>query len=274
MMAMCMPLSAQKKQSSTKSRKGNKGKMYVFWGWNRATYSDSDIHFKGDDYDFVLHDVEARDKISEFTFNDYFNPLRVTIPQTNFSVGYFFNDHYTVALNIDHMKYVMRSYQTVKIDGTIDNGTIYDGVYANDDILLTHEFLTFEHTDGLNYVNVELSRFDSLNDLLNIETGFMEVSLTEGIAGGVIYPKTNVTLMGGDRYDDFNVAGYGLSAKVGLNLTFFKYFLIQSDYKVGYINMNNIRTTLSTSDSASQDFTFFQANIMIGARFPIVNFDK
>jgi len=70
--------------------KGNKGKMYVIWGWNRGSYSNSDITFKGDNYNFTLHDVKAKDKVSPFTFHDYFNPTRVTIPQTNFRLGYFF----------------------------------------------------------------------------------------------------------------------------------------------------------------------------------------
>lgn len=260
-------------ENFTKEKKGNKGKMYVIWGWNRASYSDSDITFKGDDYSFTLHDVAAEDKVTPFSYEKYIRPDNVTIPQTNFRVGYFFHDNYTISFGVDHMKYVMHSYQTVKIDGEINNGTIYDGVYNNDDILLTHEFLTFEHTDGLNYLNLELNRFDNLNELLKFDTGFMDVNLTEGIGGGIIFPKTNTTLMGSERYDEFNVAGYGLSAKVGLNLTFWNHFFIQSDYKVGYINMGDIRTTASKSDSASQDFTFFEATFMLGLRFQLIKQD-
>jgi len=256
------------------NKKGNKGKMYVLWGWNRAFFSDSDIHFKGDNFDFELKNVEGNDRISEFSYNNYFKWDRVTIPQTNFRIGYFFHDNYTISLGVDHMKYVMPNYNTVAISGTINAGTPYDGVYNGEDILVTDQFLTFEHTDGLNYVNVELNRFDNLNELWNLKTGFMDVNITEGIGAGIIYPKTNVTLFGGDRYDDFNVAGYGLSAKVGLNLTFWDKFFIQSDYKVGYINMNNIRISSNESDEASQSFTFFEATIMFGVRFQLAKTDK
>ena len=34
--------------------KNNKGKFYVYWGWNHAQYTKSDIQFKGDGYDFTL----------------------------------------------------------------------------------------------------------------------------------------------------------------------------------------------------------------------------
>ena len=243
--------------------------MYILWGWNRGQFSDSDIRFKGIDYDFTLYDVKARDKINAFTFRDYFNPGRVTIPQTNFRIGYFFKDNYTVSIGVDHMKYVMRNYQTVKIDGEINSGTPFDGVYSKDNILLTHDFLTFEHTDGLNYVNVEVNRFDNLNRLLNFKTKNLEVNITEGIGVGFLYPKTNARLFYGERYDDFNVAGVGVSAKVGLNLTFFKHFFLQSDFKLGYINMNDIRISDNKDESASQHFTFFERTIMFGTRFQL-----
>lgn len=269
---VAIPLFAQEKKKE--ERKGNKGQMYFSWGWNRAFYSDSDIHFKGDDYDFVLRDVEGNDRITPFKFEDYFQLDRITIPQTNFRIGFFFHDNYTISMGVDHMKYVMKSYQYVPIEGTINAGTPFDGVYNGEDIRLTQDFLAFEHTDGLNYVNIEVNRFDNLNTLLNFDTAFMDVNLTEGLGCGFIYPKTNAKLFDGDRYDDFNVAGYGISAKVGINLTFWDHFFIQSDYKIGYIDMPNIKISTDDSDGASQDFTFFEANITFGARFQLFNANK
>jgi hypothetical protein len=32
---------------------------------------------------------------------------KMTHSQTNFRIGYFINDHYSIALGVDHMKYVM-----------------------------------------------------------------------------------------------------------------------------------------------------------------------
>lgn len=255
-------------------KKGNKGQMYILWGWNRSFFSDSDIHFKGDDFDFELKNVQGNDRISPFSIKKYFGLTTITIPQTNFRLGYFFHDNYTISIGLDHLKYVMPNYKTVQINGTIDASTPFDGVYNGDDILVTDQFLIFEHTDGLNYINVELNRFDNLNALWNFDTAFMDVNITEGIGVGIIYPKTNVTLFGGERYDDFNVAGYGVSAKIGLNLTFWKHFFIQSDYKFGYINMDNIRISVNKSDEASQSFTFFETTIMFGYRFQLVKTDN
>lgn len=248
----------------------NKGKFFAYWGWNRANYSKSDITFKGDDYHFTLHNVAARDKPKAFGIY-YFKLDEVTIPQTNFRLGYFFQEHYNVSIGLDHMKYVMRNNKTVKIDGNINVGGEFDGVYNNDDILLTEDFLLFEHTDGLNYVNVEVSRFDALDKLMKFKIKGIDINLTEGIGVGMLYPKTNTTLLGKERYDEFHVSGYGISAHAGLNIGFLKYFFIQSNIKVGYINMQDIRTTKDSSDSASQHFTFFENMYVFGAKFNVFN---
>ncbi len=245
----------------------NKGKFYIYWGGNRETYSKSDIRFRGDDYDFTLYDVEAHDKPKGWHV-DYVNPARMTIPQTNFRIGYFISDHYNISIGFDHMKYVMFNDKRVNYSGYYQNPGSYNENPINNELTLTEDFLLFEHTDGLNYVNTEFSRVDDISGWFNLpNTDKVQINATEGFGGGFIYPKTNTTLLGKERYDQFHVSGYGLSAKMGLNFTFYKYFFIQTEVKGGYINMNNIRTTKYTSDSASQDFWFLQSVFTIGGIF-------
>lgn len=245
----------------------NKGKFYVYWGWNRGTYSDSDIRFKGENYDFTLSAVTANDRPTKFGLNPYFRLDRITIPQTNYRIGYFFKENYTISIGVDHMKYVMNADQNVMINGTINLGSTYDKVYNNETIKLVEDFLTFEHTDGLNYINAEVKRFDDFSSLLGLNSKNLQINLTEGIGAGILFPKSNTKLVNKERYDDFNVAGWGVSASVGLNITFLKHFFIQSDVKAGYIKMSNIRTTKNTADSASQSFSFIENTIVFGGRF-------
>lgn len=247
----------------------NKGKFFISWGGNRETYSKSDVTFKGADYNFTLNNITAHDKPKGWHV-DYINPTKMTIPQTNLRLGYFINDHYSIALGVDHMKYVMTQGQTANISGTIAAGTPFDGVYNNSPIELTEDFLMYEHTDGLNYVHTEISRHDDISTVFKItNTDKIQVNLTEGIGAGVLYPKTNTTLLGKERHDDFHVSGYGASVKAGVNVTFFKHFYIQGEIKGGYINMPDIRTTQSTADSASQDFFFLQRIIAFGGIFKL-----
>ncbi|TDE05432.1 hypothetical protein [Flavobacterium hiemivividum] len=247
----------------------NKGKFIVSWGGNRESYSKSDVTFKGKDYNFTIDNLKAQDKPKGWHV-DYINPAKMTIPQTNFRMGYFINDHYSIAIGVDHMKYVMTQNQTANITGTIAANTAFDGQYNNTPTVLTEQFLMYEHTDGLNYVNTEFSRHDDISSIFKIgNTDKIQVNLTEGVGVGVLYPKTNTTLMGKERHDDFHISGFGTSLKAGLNITFFKHFYIQGELKGGYINMQDIRTTQSTEDSASQDFFFFQRIIAVGGIFRI-----
>lgn len=247
----------------------NKGKFYVYWGGNRESFSRSNIQFIGDNYNFTLYDVVAEDKPKGWHI-DYLNPSRMTIPQTNFRMGYFVSNHYNISLGLDHMKYVMFQNKAVDYSGYYQNQGSYGETLPNGQLLLTEEFLTFEHTDGLNYINTEISRVDDISKLINIQnTDKFQINLTEGVGTGILFPKTNAQLFSQQRHDDYHVSGYGVSAKIGLNLTFFKYFFIQAELKGGYINMNDIRTTYNSNDKAKQEFYFLQRIIAFGGIFKL-----
>ncbi len=247
----------------------NKGKFYVYWGGNRENFSKSDIRFKGADYDFTLYDVEAHDKPKGWHL-DYINPARMTIPQTNLRIGYFINDHYNISIGVDHMKYVMYNDRRVQYSGAYPNAGSYGENPVGNELTLTEDFLLFEHTDGLNYVNTEIARVDDISSLFGLpNTDMFQINTVGGLGVGLLYPKTNTTLLGKDRHDDFHISGYGLSAKAGLNFTFLKHFFIQTELKGGYINMNDIKTTKSSADSASQEFWFLQRIITVGGIFRI-----
>ncbi len=251
-----------------------KGKFFFSWGGNREVFTKSDITFKGENYSFTIKDVDAHDKPKGWHI-DYINPARITIPQTNFKIGYFISDKYYVAFGTDHMKYVMTQNQIANINGFInlpddELGSEYNGVYENEPVKMTEDFLQFEHTNGLNYVFLEFGRFDDISALFGISNiDKVQINLTEGIGLGGLYPKTNTTLLKKDRYDEFHVAGFGLSISAGINVTIFKYFFIQGDLKGGYINMPDIRTTSDSKDKASQHFLYFQRIFSVGGRFGI-----
>ena len=244
-----------------------KGDFFLTWGYNWSWYSNSDIKFKGDHYHFELKSVKAADRPTRFTAENYFHPSNLTTPQYNFRLGYFVSDRYSISVGLDHMKYIALPNQPVAIYGEIQNsGTLYDGVYNGESILLEEGFLEFEHTDGLNYINAELRRADHLlvlHEKIKLHTLF-------GAGLGAIYPRTNAVVLNKNRYDQFNVAGYGLHALFGVGLTFFKNLRLQTELKGGYINLPNVRTTSSTSDSASHSFFFAQYNFSIGGTFNIL----
>lgn len=245
---------------------GKKGTMFVFWGWNRAAFSKSDIHFKGNGYDFVLHNVVAHDRPSDLSW-DYINPKEVSIPQFNFRYGYFIKDNLAIVIAQDHMKYVMDQNQTVDITGNISD-PVYANMVQNGKINLADEkFLTFEHTDGLNYVNAGVEKYKNISSKEKVE-----ILWAYGGGLGVMFPKSNVKLFGNERSDRFHVAGFGADVRTNINFIFWKRLMARVEAKFGYINMPDVKTTLNNKpDKASQDFVFGQINFGVGYVFNIKN---
>lgn len=247
----------------------NKGKFFIYWGGNRGYYSTSDIRFTGSDYDFTLNNATAHDRPKGYHI-DYINPSKITIPQTNFRMGYFFNDHYNISIGWDHMKYVMYQDKVVSYSGNYPNEGTFGESLPGNQLLLTENFLTFEHTDGLNYIHPEITRVDDISNWLSLpNTDKFQINLSEGFGAGVLLPKTNTKLFAKERYDEFHLSGFGVSAKAGLTFTFYKHFFIQTELKTGYIEMNDIRTTYSKADKAQQNFWFLESTIAFGGIFKI-----
>jgi len=246
-------------------RFNKKGEFYFYWGWNRAWYTTSDIQFTGSGYDFTLKNVIAYDRPSPFDAETYFNPALLTIPQYNLRFGYYFKNNLSISIGTDHMKYVMRNGQHVKIDGFIENSSsAHNGIYENEDITLSKDFLIYEHTDGLNYGNTELRHHDKL-----YYSSQLEINAVEGFGVGILYPRSNVTLLDFERNDQFHLAGYGFDLVAALNITFLKHFFIQPELKGGFINMPDVKTTKNSSDKAKQHFYFTQFNVVFGVSMPL-----
>ncbi len=235
----------------------------IFWGWNNSAYTDSDIRFKGDGYDFQLENVVAHHRPTPFTFRKYFKPSNITIPQVNYRVTYFPKDNIGITLSMDHMKYVMDQNQSVSISGNIDDPK-YAAYIQNGKVDLTNgEFLTFEHTDGLNYINLGVQKYINLYNKKNFD-----VFWSYGAGLGALVPKSNVQLMGNERSDRFHLAGFGTDVRTNLSFVVWRHLVFQAEGKFGYINMPDVKTTLNNRpDKASQDFVFAQFNFGVGYTF-------
>jgi hypothetical protein len=252
------------------TQENHQGKIFLYWGWNRGWYSKSDISFAGDNYNFRLDKVMAKDRQTHFDPSIYLNPGRATIPQYDFRIGYYFKKNLSLSFGFDHMKYVVQQDQHVKLSGNIaETGTPYDGSYSHSDVVIQPGFLQLEHTNGLNYLNLELRHLTEIADFKKVK-----INLVEGVGAGGLYPKTDATVLGYDRNDEWHWSGFGLDALIGVNVEFFKYFFVQSEIKGGFIDMPDIRITSIKSDHAKQHFFFSQLNVVFGANINLMTKDK
>jgi len=242
--------------------KPDKNNFYIYWGWNVSGYSKSDINFKADNYNFTLFDVRASDRPTKFSFKEYFAPHRFTVPQYNFRLAYFFNEDWSISFGIDHMKYVAIQDQSLTIEGTIsDTQTPYDGQYDEAEILLHEDFLQYEHTDGLNYGQFTLQHHSSL-----IDRKIIQLSWLQGLGIGTYTPRSEIRLLNYEESDLFHLAGFGFDGMLGLQLSIFNTFFIQSEFKAGYVNLPRIIIG-PDGQRAQQDFFFLQQNVVFGSHF-------
>ena len=238
-------------------------KWSVYWGWNRSTYSNSDIHFWGADHDFTLSSVKANDMQADVTteniFGTFLSPANMTLPQTNLRVAYQVSPDTAWAINLDHMKYVVTPDQTVAFSGRINNDPQTGATRT-----LSTNYLNFEHTDGLNVVTLE---YEKQYPVTQWKAPFASrwVAL---VGAGIVYPKTNVTLnmLGRSRNDQFHLAGYSAGGGVGWEADFLDSWFFRSMFKMGYVTLPDVLTS-SQGDKASHNFTYNEWLIALGKRF-------
>ncbi len=251
-----------------------KGEIYFFWGYNRSTFLDSDITFVGKGYDFTLHNVVAKDLPVPFTVKSYFDITKLSIPQYNFKIGYFFKDDISISFGVDHMKYIMINDQMSSISGTISEkvsepdiivNKVYVGKFQNKPFKIdSKDFLQFEHSDGFNYVHLEVDKYGKIWHSVNKKMG---LDWLAGAGTGILLPRTDAKLFGVGKNNHFKVAGYGISIKTGLRFDFSKRFFLQSDLKAGFTHLPAIKTTGRETDYAKQSIWFAEYYGALGYKF-------
>jgi hypothetical protein len=237
-------------------------RVYMGWGYNRAQYSLSNIHFTGPGYDFILHGVGAIDFPTPVSAAVYLDPKDLSLPQYNYRVGWFYNDRWSFSLGTDHMKYVLAPDQSVRITGTIsqERSQRYAGTEEHT-VALTPDFLMYEHTDGLNLLSVDVDHFDPLLRSANGKRGLF---LTEGLFAGPVIPRSDVRLFGVGLNNTFHLAGYGAGAQLGLFGIIADRFFGRLAVKGGFIDLPSVLTTGTKEDRASQRFWFVQEYATVG----------
>jgi hypothetical protein len=250
-------------------KKRNKGTLYASWGYNREWYSKSDIHIQNDgdinqhnqygSYDFTIHDAKASDRDDFDQIPDVGN---ITIPQFSARVGYMFNDKRDLGIevNYDHAKYIVNDYQNLHVTGQIF-GTAID----KDTMIDPKGFLHFEHSDGANFLSVNLVK---RYQFYNAPSKRLRFSAVVKAGPGLVYPRTDVTLFGTRVNNKWHVAGYILSAEVGPRLEFFKYFFTEFTGKVGFANYTNA-LVLDGTGKANHKFTTVMMIFTFGFQVPL-----
>lgn len=243
-----------------------KGQFSVYWGYNRGYYTKSDIHVHGEQFDFTVHKAKAKDRPQPFTFDDYFNPAKLSIPQFNVRIGYMASDKWSFSFGYDHMKYVMVKDQVARVSGAIDRDASYKygGDYFNQRMKIGTDLLTFEHTDGLNIISLDAERHFRL---LSFNKNRFLFRFVTGLGAGAVVPRSDVRVLGEGLNCNFHLAGYSVSAKAGLRLEFLGNLFLQVESRAGYVNLPSILIDNTAGKRGSQHFEFLQWHGALGGYF-------
>lgn len=242
----------------------DKGGFYFYWGYNRSAYTKSDLHLVGEGYDFTMKNMTASDNPQKLSM-DYLDIKKITIPQFNLRLGYFFKDKWALTLGYDHMKYLMDHPQQVTLDGHVNPGIseFWSGNYDNQLVTSDYDHIHYENSDGLNYIRAELARYF---DLLSVgKNNWLRVRAQAAVATGIILSYNDLNFNGQFDRRTISVSGYGVSLHPGLRVEFFNHIFLQTNFSAGFMHQVKVRTRPEDKGSyGKQRFGYIASDLVLG----------
>jgi hypothetical protein len=263
----------------------NGRESYIYWGYHRNFYAPSDIHFKSDRYDFTLLDAKANDMPANK--DQYFKLKEFSVPQFNFRMGTELKNNWFLSLGYDHHKYRLTQTQNMKIEGNIDpsalayykpdpaDGGTYVGSFSSGDtILYKRSFMDFHHSNGMNYIRVQLEKRGTIFQFPKIKS---RIDLYGGLGTGAVICWTDFTFMRQRYLNNLHFSGIGISAVYGARFVINDCFFIQHGFQNGInylfdIQLEKHAVANGTNDGgarASQTIHYFERGVQVGYTFKI-----
>ncbi len=219
------------------------GTLFGYWGYNRSVFSNSNIRFVGPGYDFALGGAQAHDNQTPFGAT-YFHPLKITVPQYNTRIGYYFKHHWALSVGHDHMKYILADQNEVTLSGRVNPGIdetgSWSGTYSGEQITTNRELFHYENSNGVNYLRAELTRTDMLLAFGQERQFVISSNLGVGLGGLISY--NDFRFGGKESRKTISMSGYGVSGHLGLRFEFFRHVFFQTNLSTGLHHQMKVRT--------------------------------
>ncbi|MCO5260877.1 MAG: hypothetical protein M9916_12090 [Crocinitomicaceae bacterium] len=266
-----LPAIAQKRKYDKPKDADKKGTLFFYWGYNRSFYSKSNLRFVGSGYDFTMGDAKAHDNPSKLGWH-YFDPKRITVPQFNVRIGYYFKDNWAISFGYDHLKYIFADQNHVKLSGHIDPGvdntTMLSGDYKDYDYTTDRNTFHYENSNGLNYLRFEITRSNQWYRTKG--KGWFAFTTNIGASIGGLLSYNDFTFAGKKDMVTISMSGYGISGHLGLRFEFFRHVFLQANYGGGFMHQVKVRTRPDDKSAfARQVYGYMQMEAVIGALFYI-----
>ncbi|MCX6213374.1 hypothetical protein [Spirosoma sp.] len=236
------------------------GSFYFTWGYNREWYTTSTIHFRNtttDNYDFTFINAKAHDRPD---LHDFYKIDNLTVPQYDMNAGYFFNDKHDLGIELswDHLKYIVTDNQVIHVQGQIR------GHQIDKDTLVTPDFVHLQHTNGNNYLMLNLIKRKKLWHAKNLD-----LTAIGKVGGGPLISYTISAILGNDQEGPFHYHGMVAALSAGLRLDILRYFFLQSDFQGAWADYTNTRLGGDQQGLATHHFYSLQYKYQFGFNYPI-----
>jgi hypothetical protein len=222
--------------------------FFVSWGYNGDSYAKSDLHISQPSLgnDFTLVGVRARDSKA---WTDLFNHS-LFVPQYNLRIGVFFNEKWGLELAHDHMKWIVRQDQEVRLVGTL-NGAAVDAP-----VTLTADVLRYQLNNGANPLFINLIRRVRLVGEPG-RTGY--VSFLAKAGGGFANPHTENAVFDQPNEKGFQFFhGWNMDAAAAVRVHILKGLYFEFEEKALYARYFGVKVDRGTARHSvgASEFTF------------------
>ena len=198
--------------------------FFVSWGYNGDSYTTSDLHITQPSLgnDFTLADVRARDS-KPWTHIFGHAP---TVPQYNVRFGMFFNERWGVEVAHDHIKWIVRQDQEVRMTGMLN------GAQVDNQVTLTPDVIRYQLNNGANPLFVNVLRRIRLRGEPR-RAGYVAFLAKAG--AGFANPHTENTLFGQPNEKGFQFfKGWNVDAAAAVRMNVLKRFYLEFEDKILY----------------------------------------
>ncbi len=161
-----------------------------------------------------------------------------------------------IVVSWNQLKYVVTDNQVIHLRGTIR------GHYLDKDTLVTPDFVHLQHTNGNNYLMINLVKRQNLLNWKNFQLSAIGKIGAGPLISYTFQPYWEAVYPGRFRYH-----GLVTGASAGLRLNIYKYFFIQTDLQGAFVNYTT--TEMGADRQGRATHTFYSLQYMWAGGFNI-----
>ena len=256
----CSPALAQRKKKVNTSGQGT---FFMYFGYNRSTYSTSTMEFVSPSYNFSMENVLGTDNVNDGSITYYLGSDGFETFQFNVQMGYYIKPKWAITFGVDRLNYFMTNNQTVSLSGAFDPGnhSEWNGVYENQETQIDRSNIFYRQESGMNYLRTGVLY---TQDLMSSRKADFVLSINTGVGVGLVLSNAIFTYDNLTNTQTSSASGFGISGHLGLRADFFHRLFLQTTFSGGMLKQGNIQLDQAGNATASQTMGYFSPEIALG----------